>query len=103
MVVSGVNTRNPKFTATLQEPPKALQLQYQAGLVHRVPRRAYAVMEVPSELQVITAFVGLDGTPSVTSWESVRPPTSCKHRQHVQLPGPSPRHLQCTCYLLQLG
>ena len=57
----------------MQEPPKALQLQYEAGIIQAVPRRAYAVMEVPAQLQVITAFVSLDGTPSVTSWESVSP------------------------------
>ena len=49
-----------------------MQLAYERGDLQRVPRKAYVVVEVPEQHVVVTAFVCLDGTPAVDSWEGVR-------------------------------
>ena len=56
-----------------QEPPKAVQLQYEAGLLTSPPpRQALCVMELPAVNAVVEALVDLTDPGNVLHWHQVR-------------------------------
>ena len=56
-----------------QEPPKLVQVQYEAGLLPKAPaRQALCVIELPTIHAVAEALISLDAPGSVTHWRQVR-------------------------------
>ncbi|KAK9802672.1 hypothetical protein WJX73_003875 [Symbiochloris irregularis] len=73
---------------TLQEPPKTLQLQFEAGLLTQPPpRQALCIIELPNLFQVAQVLVNL-GTPgSVALWqqaEGIQPMVSADDTEEAE-------------------
>lgn len=72
MVLSELCTEALFLAFCDQEPPKTIQLQYEAGLLtHPPPRQALCIIELPSLLEVAQVLVNLGNPGSVALWQQV--------------------------------